>query len=227
MLFERATIPTILLLAIACAAPARAQPADTVLLNGRIVTLDAASAIVEAVAVRDGKIAATGTSEQIRALAGPQSRIVDLGGRTVIPGLIDSHIHAIRAGVRYANEVSWSGATTIAEALGRIRAAALYARPDTWLIVAGGWTPQQFAEGRRPSQDELRDAAPGHPVYVQLFYRAALLSPKGLEALGITRDENVPPSGRLDRHEDGSANGWISGDSATITALYSRLPKPQ
>src|SRR3954452_22905131 len=134
-------------LAFAFAVPARAQPADTVLLNGRIVTLDTASSMVEAIAVRDGKIAATGTSEQVRSLAGPQTRLIDLGGRTVIPGLIDSHIHAIRAGVHYANEVSWIGATTIAEALGRVRAAALYAGPGAWLIVAGGWTPQQFAEG--------------------------------------------------------------------------------
>src|SRR6267154_2235615 len=193
-MFERATIPTILFtLAIAVGAPARAQPADTVLLNGRIATLDASSSIVEAIAVRDGKIAATGSSEQIRSLAGPQTRIVDLAGRTVIPGLIDSHIHAIRAGVHYAGEVSWIGATTLAEALGRIRAAAVYAPPGTWLIVAGGWTPQQFAEGRRPSQDEITAAAPEHPVYVQLFYRAALLSPKGLEALGIARDEEIPP----------------------------------
>jgi predicted amidohydrolase YtcJ len=213
-------------LAIAFAAPARAQPVDTVLLNGRIVTLDTASPIVEAIAVRDGKIAATGTSEQVRALVGPQSRTIDLAGRTVIPGLIDSHIHAIRAGVHYANEVSWIGATTIAEALGRIRAAALYARPGTWLIVAGGWTPQQFAEGRRPTQDEIAAAAPTQPVYVQLFYRAILLSPKGLEALGIAGDD-IPPNGKRERDEDGSPNGWISGDSATITALYSRLPKPQ
>src|SRR5258708_1446187 len=132
-MFERATIPTILFLAIAVAAPARAQPADTVLLNVRIVPLDTPSSIAE-----------------------------PIPGRAVSPGLIDSHIHAIRAGVRYANEVSWIGATTIAEALGRIRAAAVYARPGTWLIVAGGWTPQQFAEGRRPTQDEITAAAPEH-----------------------------------------------------------------
>jgi predicted amidohydrolase YtcJ len=213
------------LLALGIAAPARAQPADTVLVNGRIVTLNADSSIAEAIAVRDGRVGATGTSAQIRDLLGPRTRIIDLGGRTVIPGLIDSHIHAIRAGVHYANEVSWIGATTIAEALERIRAAAIYARPGAWLIVAGGWTPQQFAEGRRPSQDEITRAAPGHPVYVQLFYRAALLSPKGLEALGIARDEDVPPQGKLERDEVGTPNGWIGGDSATITALYARLPK--
>jgi len=221
-------LPLVLLaLGIAFAAPARAQPADTVFVNGRIVTLDADSSVTEAIAVRDGRVAATGPSQQMRDLSGPGTRIIDLAGRTLIPGLVDSHIHAIRAGVHFANEVSWIGATTIAEALGRIRAAAIYAKPGAWLIVAGGWTPQQFAEGRRPSQDEITGAAPGHPVYIQLFYRAALLSPKGLETLGIARDDDIPPHGQLDRDEDGSLNGWISGDSATITALYARLPRPQ
>ena len=76
---------------------ARAGAADTILLNGKIVTYDAAPA--EALAVRDGRIAAIGRSADIRALAGPGTRVIDLGGRTVIPGLIDSHIHAIRAGL--------------------------------------------------------------------------------------------------------------------------------
>src|SRR5258705_7155620 len=112
-MFERASIPTIVFtLAIAFAAPARAQPADTVLLNGRIATLDASSSIAEAIAVRDGRIAATGSSEQIRGLAGPQTRILDLAGRTVIPGLIDSHLPAIPARVRHANKGSWVGAPT-------------------------------------------------------------------------------------------------------------------
>src|SRR5947207_3253459 len=224
-MFERATILKILFLAVAVAAPARAQPADTILLNGRIVTLDTPSSIAEAIAVRDGRVAATGSSEQIRALLGPQTRIVDLAGRTVIPGLIDSHIHAIRAGVHYANEVSWIGATTIAEALGRVRAAALYAGPGAWLIVAGGWTPQQFAEGRRPTLDEITAAAPDHPVYVQLFYRAVLLSPKGYDALGISA-EDVAPNLKRERDEDGSPNGWLTGDGTAITALYARLPTP-
>ena len=216
-----------LLALVAFALPARAQPADTVLVNGRIATLDAQSTVAEGIAIRDGRIAATGSSGEIRALAGPQTRIIDLAGRTVIPGLIDSHIHAIRAGVHFASEVSWIGATTIAEALGRIRAAAIYAKPGTWLIVAGGWTPQQFTEGRRPTQDEIANAAPEHPVYVQLFYRAVFMSPKGFEVLGIARDADVPPNGKVERHEDNTPTGWITGDSATIIALYSRLPKPQ
>jgi predicted amidohydrolase YtcJ len=94
-----------LLLALAAAgfaSPTRAQDADTVLLNGKIVTLDSAAPLAEALAVRDGRIIAVGRSADIRALAGASTRVVDLAGRTVIPGLIDSHMHAIRAALFYA-----------------------------------------------------------------------------------------------------------------------------
>ena len=168
-----------LLLAALCAAPASAQNADTVLLNGKIVTLEAAGT-VEALAVTDGRIVATGTSDEIAKLAGPATRRIDLGGRTVIPGLINSHMHAIRAALFYATEVNWIGAKSIPEAMERIREKAKAAKPGEWIIVAGGWTPPQFAEKRRPTQAELVAAAPDNPVYIQLFYSNVLLTPGGL-----------------------------------------------
>jgi predicted amidohydrolase YtcJ len=134
----------------AFALPAAAQTPDTALVNGKIITLDGRSSTAEALAVHDGKIVAVGHSADIRNLAGPATRIVDLGGRTVIPGLIDSHMHAIRAALFYATEVNWIGTRSIPEAMGRIAAAARAAKPGQWIIVAGGWTEQQFAEKRRP-----------------------------------------------------------------------------
>ena len=110
--------------------------ADAILVNGKIVRFAAVPA--EAVAVQNGRIAALGSSKDMRALAGPGTRVIDLSGRTVIPGLIDSHIHAIRAGLTYESEVHWTGAHTIAEALGRIRAAARITPKGSWLVVAGG-----------------------------------------------------------------------------------------
>src|SRR5262249_15701433 len=112
---------TVILLAIALmpAASLRAQDADTVLLNGKIVTVDRQSAVREAMAVRDGKIVAVGTSADIRKLAGTRSQTIDLQGRTVIPGLIDSHLHAIRAALSFSTEVNWIGARSLTEALGR------------------------------------------------------------------------------------------------------------
>jgi predicted amidohydrolase YtcJ len=219
-----------LLLAAAVAAPlaspAHAQDADTVLLNGRIITLDAAAPQAEALAVRDGKIIAIGTSAAIRPLAGGGTRVIDLAGRTVIPGLIDSHMHAIRAALFYATEVNWIGTTSIPEAMGRIKDAAQRAKPGQWIIVAGGWTTEQFKEKRRPTQTELLAAAPDHPVYIQLFYGAALLTPAGFKALNIAADTDVPPNGKIERDASGNPTGWIAGDNPTISGLFDKLPLP-
>ena len=101
----RAIIP----LALAVAS-ALAQTADTVLVDGKILTVDSQFATREALAIRDGKIVASGKTSDMRKLAGPHTRVIDLGGRTVIPGLIDSHMHAIRAALSFSTEVNWIGA---------------------------------------------------------------------------------------------------------------------
>ncbi|MBI3370522.1 MAG: amidohydrolase [Betaproteobacteria bacterium] len=218
------TLATLLL--VSTATVAWGQAPDMVLHNGKIVTLDSRSSIQEAVALRDGKIAAIGRTAEIRAMAGPQTQIVDLQGRMVIPGLIDSHMHAIRAAQSFATEVNWIGARSIPEALERIRSAARNARAGSWIVVAGGWTERQFRERRRPTQAELLSAAPERPVYVQLFYEAALLTPAAFSSLDIRADGDVPPRGRLERDAKGNPTGWILGDGPTITTLFDRLARP-
>ena len=214
------------LVVLGLAGPARAQTADMILVNGKILTLDERSPVQQALAVSDGRISSLGRSADIIKLAGRKTRVVNLRGRTVIPGLIDSHIHAIRAALSYSVEVNWIGTSSLAEALSRIRDVARAAKPGDWVIVAGGWTPDQFQEKRRPTQAELADAAPDHPVYVQLFYGWALMTPAAYKSLGIASDADVPPRGKLDRDANGSPTGGISGDTATITALFARLPSP-
>jgi predicted amidohydrolase YtcJ len=216
----------LVVLLLGFAAPVWANPADTVLVNGRIVTLDAASSVNEALAIEAGRIAATGSTEAMRRLAGPATQIIDLGGRTVIPGLIDSHIHAIRAGFRYATEVHWDGAASIGEAMERLRSAAVHAAPGAWLIVAGGWTARQFTESRRPTEAEIAAVAGEHPVYIQLFYGSVLINAIGREMLGIRSEQDLLPAAKFDRNGEGAANGWIVGTAAFITSVYSRLPKP-
>jgi predicted amidohydrolase YtcJ len=216
------------LVSLVCA-PAYAQYADAIFVNGRIVTLDARSSVQKAMAVRDGRIVALSASAagtDLQRWQAKKTRIVDLGGRTVVPGLVDSHIHAIRAALSYSTEVNWIGASSLEEALGRMRAAAKAAKPGEWLIVAGGWTPDQFREKRRPTQGELVAAAPDHPVYVQLFYSWAILTPKGLEALGLAEDKDVPAGGRLERDAENRPTGGVSGTQGTIIGLFAKLPKP-
>src|SRR5688500_16279482 len=116
---------------LSVAAPALAQAPDTVLLNGKVLTVDRESSVREAIAVRDGKIVAVGRTADIRRLGGPSTRVVDLGGRTVIPGLIDSHLHAIRAALTFATEVNWTGVRSLAEAIGRVRAASKTMKPGS------------------------------------------------------------------------------------------------
>jgi predicted amidohydrolase YtcJ len=203
---------------------AHAQAPDTILVNGKVVRYDAEPA--QALAVRGGTIAAIGASADINALAGPGTRVIDLGGRTVIPGLIDSHIHAIRAGLTWQTEVHWIGVRTLAEALGRIRDKAAQAPRGSWLVVAGGWMPRQFAEGRAPTQAEIADAAPEHRVYVQLLYSRVLLSPGGDQALGLAEDGALAAGLSVERDGDGRPTGWLSGDNRTISDLFDRLPRP-
>jgi predicted amidohydrolase YtcJ len=214
-----------LLTALVLCSTALAQAPDTILLNGKIVRYDAQPA--EALAVRDGKIAALGRTTDIRALAGPATRVVDLGGRTVIPGLIDSHIHAIRAGLTYKTEVHWIGVRTLAEALQHLRERAKSVPKGSWLVVAGGWTEHQFVEGRRPTQAEITAAAPDHHVYVQQLYSRVLLSPGGAHALGLADDTAVTAAAlAIERDAEGRPTGWITGDNRAISNLFDRLPRP-
>ncbi len=216
-------LPAILL---CLAAPAWAQVPETVLLNGKVVTLDARSTTQEALAVRDGHITAVGTTADIRKLAAPSTRVIDLRGRTVIPGLIDSHLHAIRAALSFSTEVNWIGARSLEEALGRIRAASRTMKPGSWLIVAGGWNVQQFEENRRPTQAELTAVAPNNPVYVQLGYGWAMLNPQAHKALGLSSETDLPAGGRFERDTNGVLTGAVTGAQNAIVSLFDRLPKP-
>ena len=208
------------------AAPQAHAEADMILINGKIVTVDVQDAVRQAIAIGDGKILAVGSNDEVRALSGLQSRIIDLGGRTVIPGLIDSHIHGVRAARSFTTEVSWIDAGSLVEALDRIRVAARQAKPGAWIIVAGGWTEEQFVEKRRPTQAELAAAAPGHPVYVQLFYRWAMLTPLALETLRISEDSDLPAGAKLERDANDNPTGAITGGIREFGALFARLPAP-
>jgi predicted amidohydrolase YtcJ len=139
-------------------------PADLILRNGKIVTVDRAFSIKQAVAVRGGRVITVGTDRDMRPLTGSATRVIDLGGRTVIPGLIDSHIHATEAGLRWDAELHWEMTRTLADGMRQI-AAATQAKPaGSWIVVSGGWVPTQFAERRFPSRAELDAIAPRPPV---------------------------------------------------------------
>jgi predicted amidohydrolase YtcJ len=221
----RAWRGAVLGLTLAFSASSWAQPADLIVTNAKVVTLDAKSTTAQALAVRDGRLLAVGDAASVARHAGPGTRTVDAGGRTLIPGLIDSHLHGIRAALSYATEVNWVNTYTIAEAMDRLKAKAAAARPGAWLVVAGGWTEQQFAEKRRPTMAEVLAAVPDNPVYIQLFYNSVLLTPKALQTLKL--EAGAPPHGlTVERDAAGQPTGWWGGNIINMSQLFDTLPQP-
>ena len=212
-------------LSLAWPAIASAQTADTILFNGKILTVDNDFSIRQALAIGDGRIVATGTSAAMKKLAGDKAKLIDLGGRTVIPGLTDGHIHGIRAALTFGTEVNWIGVPTLKEALEKIRQAAKAQKPGSWIVVAGGWTEEQFAEKRRPTPSEVAALAPDNPVYIQHLYDWLLLTPKAMEALNIRDDADVTPGGKLERDGD-KPTGVINAGGNALGKIFDKLPKP-
>ena len=150
-----------LLVALSVAAPAQEREPDLILLDGKVLTVDDDFSVAEAVAVADGRILALGSNEEIRPLAGPATRIIELDGRTVIPGLIDNHSHMTSTAREWSRSVSLEGALSREAALARIGARAADVGPGEWIFALRGWTPGQFVE--QPGPLTLRGTGPSGP----------------------------------------------------------------
>jgi predicted amidohydrolase YtcJ len=219
-----AALALVLALALSIGA-ASAETVDTVLFNGKILTIDNEFSVRDALAIGHGRVLASGTSAAMKKLAGDTTRLIDLGGRTVIPGLTDGHIHGIRAALTFGTEVNWIGVPSLKKALEKVRQAGKVQKPGSWIVVAGGWTEEQFAEKRRPSPQEVAEAAPDNPVYIQHLYDWLLLSPKAMEALNIRSDADVTPGGKLELDGD-KPTGVVIGNGNTLGKIFDHLPKP-
>ena len=157
-------------------------------------------------------------------LRASNTETIDLGGRTVIPGLNDSHMHPIRGGLNYNMELRWDGVPSLADALRLLKEQAARTPPPQWVRVVGGWTEFQFAERRMPTLDEINTVAPDTPVFVLHLYDRALLNAAALRAVGYTKDTPEPPGGEIRRDHAGNPTGLlIARPNAMI--LYSTLAK--
>lgn len=197
---------------------------DTILMNGRITTLDRTRPQASAVAIKDGLFEAVGSDEKVMRLRADGTRVIDLNKQTVIPGLNDSHTHVIRGGLHYNMELRWEGVPSLADALRMLKAQAARTPAPQWVRVVGGWSEFQFAERRMPTLSEINAAAPDTPVFVLHLYDRALLNAAALRAVGITKDSPDLPGGVVRRDRSGNPTGMLVAQPNALI-LYSTLAR--
>ncbi|RVT97759.1 amidohydrolase [Rhodovarius crocodyli] len=197
---------------------------DMILHNGGITSLDRANPAPEAVAITAGRFSAVGEARDILPTAGPGTRVIDLGGRRLIPGLFDNHLHLIRGGLNFNMELRWDGVRSLADAMDMLKRQAAVTPPPQWVRIVGGFTEHQFEEKRLPTLAEINAAAPETPVFILHLYDRALLNAAALRAVGYDKDTPNPPGGEIQRDPDGTPTGLLlARPNATI--LYATLAR--
>jgi len=199
------------------------QP-DLILYNGRVTTLDRSNPTATAVAIKDGKFAAVGTDVEVLLLAGSSTRVIDLKGRRVLPGLIDNHTHIIRGGLNFNMELRWDGVRSLATAMDMLREQVAVTPAPQWVRVVGGFTEHQFDEKRLPTIEELNAVAPDTPVLILHLYDRALLNAAALRVVGYTKDTPEPPGGQIVRDSAGNPTGLLLAQP-NASILYATLAK--
>ncbi|WP_445681084.1 amidohydrolase [Radicibacter daui] len=197
---------------------------DLILHNGRFTTLDRANPMAAAVAITEGRFTRVGSDKDVMALKGAKTKVIDLMGRSVLPGLIDNHLHIIRGGLNFNMELRWDGVRSLADAMNMLKAQVAITPPPQWVRVVGGFTETQFAEKRLPTIDEINAVAPDTPVFLLHLYDRALLNAAALRAVGYTRDTPAPPGGEIVRDTAGNPTGLLLA-KPNAGILYSTLAK--
>jgi len=198
-----------------------------ILINGCFATIDREQPQASAVAIRDGRFLAVGDTDDVMRHRTPETQVIDLNGRTAIPGLNDSHLHLIRGGLNYNLELRWEGVPSLADALRMLKEQAQRTPNPQWVRVVGGWNEFQFAERRLPTLDEINAAAPDTPVFILHLYDRALLNRAALRAVGYTKDTPNPPGGEIVRDGAGNPTGMLIArpNAMILYATLARGPK--
>ena len=195
--------------------------ADLVATGGAVLTVDADFTVAEALAVREGRVLAVGPDEEIRAFVGPDTQVIDLAGRTVVPGLADNHLHSAGGG----DGVDLSRVRTMDELLGAITGRAEASGPGELVTTNSDWHEGQLREQRLPLRRDLDRAAPGNPVVVVRGGHEYILNSQALERWEITTDTPVPDGGRITRYPDGELNGELVDTAKRLVTLPERPPR--
>lgn len=200
------------------------ETADLILHHGLFTTLDRSNPAASAVAIKDGRFLHVGFEAEVMALAGPKTKLIDLKGKRVLPGLIDNHLHIIRGGLNFNMELRWDGVRSLSDAMNMLKRQVAVTPPPQWVRVVGGFTEHQFAEKRLPTIDELNAVAPDTPVFILHLYDRALLNGAALRAVGYTKDTPNPPGGEILRDANGNPNGLLLA-KPNAGILYATLAK--
>ena len=206
----------------------QAVPPDTILVNGTVLTVDSRDTIAEAVAITGGRISAIGTTAAIRALAGPSTTVTDLRGRTVTPGLMDSHVHFTEADKLFTVDLSDPSVRTMADVLERVRARARQLKPGEW-IRGRGWDEGRLAEKRYITAADLDAVAPNNPVWLtQTTGHYGVANTYALKMAEVGRETKDPPAGTIDRMASGAPTGVMKESAqGLITSLIPPLTRAQ
>ena len=203
-----------------CGRRSEGLPPDTVLLNGKIAIVDEAFTVVEALAIRDGMVAATGTTTEIEALRGERTRVIDLKGRTVLPGFYDSHLH-VRADP--PRSVNLGDARSVEDIQEKVRRKAQELGPGQW-VTGWDWAEDDLKDKRRPTRLDLDAAAPDNPVTLtRAGSHSSVANSMALSIAGISRSTPDPPRGIIDKDVNGEPTGWIRERAQTL--LWDQVPE--
>ncbi len=200
---------------------------DRLLTNARVQTMDGASGVAAAVAVKDGRIVAVGSDGELRGLAGRRTIVEDLDGATVIPGLIDPHNHLLATGIMLG-QLQLYQCRAMAEILAAVAARVRQTPAGEW-IVGRGWDESLLAEGRHPTRHDLDTVAPDHPVVLHRVWNKLVCNSAALRAAGITRQTPDPPrdvlyAGSFERDEHGEPTGLFRDRAKAMIA--DQVPAP-
>ena len=200
---------------------------DLILHHGRFTTLDRANPSASAVAIKDGRFTHVGSEDEVLPLVGPVTKVIDLQGQRVLPGLIDNHLHIIRGGLNFNLELRWDGVRSLADAMGMLKRQVVITPPPQWVRVVGGFTEHQFVEKRLPTIDELNAVAPDTPVFILHLYDRALLNGAALRAVGYDKTTQAPPGGEILRDSAGNPTGLLLAkpNAAILYATLAKGPK--
>jgi hypothetical protein len=193
---------------------------DIVIYNAKVITVDGSFLVAEAVAIAGDRIMAVGNNEQMRAIAGPATRMIDLKGRAVIPGLMDNHLHGAGGGPG----VDLSRARSLNEVASALAARVKASTPGDVIVSNSDWHEAQLKEQRLPLRDDLDRIAPHNPVILVRGGHEYILNSAALTRSNITEKTDVPPSGRITRYPDGRLNGELV-DSARYLVSLPRQPE--